>query len=235
MLEFKLGCYNSYPLTGISSRDSEGWLAKGISIGLRQLIFSVWWLYCILHILIFLFRVTLSNVSRNFHRMLGVGQISCTSNPSNGAYSSGTLKHFFNSDLHNSSTSSEKSSNSLVLYVGRGVTLTILTSARLLVVFAFAHIFWRYFVFAGFWPILEHEMTRPTITWWQRRKTKAKARTKGRRPWWLGARSCTSTLQWSPKDKALKIRSRYFGAKQSKVRFKEGFSILSFSSKKSRR
>ena len=34
----------------------------------------------------------------------------------------------------------------------------------LLVVFAFAHIFWRYFVFAGFWPILEHEMTRPIIT-----------------------------------------------------------------------
>ena len=29
-------------------------------------------------------------------------------------------------------------------------SLTILTSAPLLVVFAFAHIFWRYFVFAGF-------------------------------------------------------------------------------------
>ena len=29
-------------------------------------------------------------------------------------------------------------------------SLTILTSARLLVVFAFAHIFWRYFVFADF-------------------------------------------------------------------------------------
>ena len=29
-------------------------------------------------------------------------------------------------------------------------SLTILTSAQLLVVFAFAHIFWRYFVFAGF-------------------------------------------------------------------------------------
>src|SRR6185503_18311990 len=43
-------------------------------------------------------------------------------------------------------------------------SLTILTSARLLVVFAFAHIFWRYFVFVGFLPILEHEMTRPTIT-----------------------------------------------------------------------
>ena len=28
--------------------------------------------------------------------------------------------------------------------------LIILTSAQLLVVFAFAHIFWRYFVFAGF-------------------------------------------------------------------------------------
>ena len=29
-------------------------------------------------------------------------------------------------------------------------SLTILTSAQLLVVFAFAHIFWRYFVFTGF-------------------------------------------------------------------------------------
>ena len=42
-------------------------------------------------------------------------------------------------------------------------SLTILTSAQLLIVFTFAHIFWRYFVFAGFWPILEHEMTRPMI------------------------------------------------------------------------
>ena len=29
-------------------------------------------------------------------------------------------------------------------------SLTILTSGQLLVVFAFAHIFWRYFVFVGF-------------------------------------------------------------------------------------
>ena len=29
-------------------------------------------------------------------------------------------------------------------------SLTILTSAQLLVVFVFAHLFWRYFVFAGF-------------------------------------------------------------------------------------
>ena len=43
-------------------------------------------------------------------------------------------------------------------------SLTILTSTRLLVVFTFAHIFWRYFVFAGFWPILENKMTRPMIT-----------------------------------------------------------------------
>ena len=43
-------------------------------------------------------------------------------------------------------------------------SLTILTSAQLLVVFAFAHIFWRYFDFASFWPILEHEMARPMIT-----------------------------------------------------------------------
>ena len=60
---------------------------------------------------------------QNLHRMLGVGQISCTSNPSNGAYSSGTLKHFFNSDLHNSSASSERFSNSPVLSAGRGVTV----------------------------------------------------------------------------------------------------------------
>ena len=59
---------------------------------------------------------------QNLHRMLSVGQISCTSNPSNGAYSSGTPKHFFNSDLHNSSASSERFSNPLVLSVGRGVT-----------------------------------------------------------------------------------------------------------------
>ena len=55
-------------------------------------------------------------------------------------------------------------------------SLTILTSVQLLVVFAFAHIFWRNFVFAGFWPILEHEMARPTITRWheERRRPKHK-------------------------------------------------------------
>ena len=60
-------------------------------------------------------------------------------------------------------------------------SLTILTSARLLVVFAFAHIFWRYFVFAGFWPILEHEMARPTITRWheERRRPKPEQRIEG--------------------------------------------------------
>ena len=41
--------------------------------------------------------------------------------------------------------------------------LTILTSGQLLVVFTFAQIFWRYFIFAGFWPILEHEMMRPMV------------------------------------------------------------------------
>ena len=34
MLEFKLGCYKSYPLTGISSRDS-GLASKEIRIGLE--------------------------------------------------------------------------------------------------------------------------------------------------------------------------------------------------------
>ena len=34
MLKFKLGCYNSYPLTGISSRDS-GLTSKEIRIGLE--------------------------------------------------------------------------------------------------------------------------------------------------------------------------------------------------------
>ena len=38
-----------------------------------------------------------------------------------------------------------------------------LISKSLTVIFTFAHIFWRIFVFAGFWPILEHEMTRPVI------------------------------------------------------------------------
>ena len=38
MLEFKLGCYKSYPLTGISSRDS-GLASKEIRICLHQLLF----------------------------------------------------------------------------------------------------------------------------------------------------------------------------------------------------
>ena len=59
---------------------------------------------------------------QNLHRMLGVGQISCTFNPSNGDYSYGALRHFFNLDPHNSSASSERFSNPLVLSVGRGVT-----------------------------------------------------------------------------------------------------------------
>ena len=42
-------------------------------------------------------------------------------------------------------------------------SLTILTSAQLLVVFTFAHIFWRYFVFAGFSPAYRHpKKWRPT-------------------------------------------------------------------------
>ena len=60
-------------------------------------------------------------------------------------------------------------------------SLTILTSAQLLVIFAFAHILWRYFVFAGFWPIMEHEMVRPTITRWheERQRPKPEQRTQG--------------------------------------------------------
>ena len=42
-------------------------------------------------------------------------------------------------------------------------SLTILTSGQLLVVFTFAHIFWRNFVFADFWPIFELVMTKPVI------------------------------------------------------------------------
>ena len=30
-------------------------------------------------------------------------------------------------------------------------------------IFQNRHIFWRNFIFVGFWPILEHEMTRPVI------------------------------------------------------------------------
>ena len=62
---------------------------------------------------------------QNLHRMLGVGQISCTFNPSNSAYSYGALRHFFNLDPHNSATSSERFSNPPVLSVGRGVTTGI--------------------------------------------------------------------------------------------------------------
>ena len=40
MLKFKLGCYKSYPLTGIWSRDS-GLASKEIWICLPQLIFSL--------------------------------------------------------------------------------------------------------------------------------------------------------------------------------------------------
>ena len=60
-------------------------------------------------------------------------------------------------------------------------SLTILTSGQLLIVFMFAHIFWRYFIFAGFWPILEHEMARPTITRWHEewRRPKPEQRIKG--------------------------------------------------------
>ena len=38
MLKFELGCNKSYPLTGISSRDS-GLASKEIRIGLHQLLF----------------------------------------------------------------------------------------------------------------------------------------------------------------------------------------------------
>ena len=41
MLKFKLGCYNSYPLKGISSRDSDRLASKEIRICLPQLIFSL--------------------------------------------------------------------------------------------------------------------------------------------------------------------------------------------------
>ena len=120
-LKIKLGCYKSYPLTGISSRDS------GLARKRDQDRSSSAHLLGVVTPLHFarLGLLVPSNSLRhlqNLHRMLGVGQISCTSNPSNGAYSSGTFKHFFNSDLHNSSASSEKSSNSLVLSLGRGIT-----------------------------------------------------------------------------------------------------------------
>ena len=121
-LELKTGCYNSYPLTGISSTrfiwtGQQRDLDKSSSARLLGVVTP-------LHFARFDLLVPSNSLRRlqNLHRMLGVGQISCTSNPSNGAYSSGTLKHFFNSDLHNSSASSERFSNSLVLSVGRGVT-----------------------------------------------------------------------------------------------------------------
>ena len=65
MLKFKLGCYKSYPLTGISSRDS-GLASKEIRISLPRLIFSAWPIHCILLVLIFLSQVTLSYISKIF-------------------------------------------------------------------------------------------------------------------------------------------------------------------------
>ena len=120
-MKFKLGCYKSYPLIGISSRDSG--LARKRDQD-RSLSAHLLGVVTPLHFARLDLLVPSNSLRRlqNLHRMLGVGQISCTSNPSNGAYSSGTLKHFFNSDLHNSSTSSEQTSNSPVLFVGRGVT-----------------------------------------------------------------------------------------------------------------
>ena len=87
-------------------------------------------------------------------------------------------------------------------------SLTILTSAQLLVVCTYileVLRFCRFLTNFGAWNDETHDHA---MTW---RKTKAKARTKDRRPWWLEARSCTSTLQWSPKDKDHKIRSRPMG------------------------
>ena len=65
MLKFELGCYKSYPLTGISSRDS-GLASKEIRISLPRLIFSAWPIHCILLVLIFLSQVTLSYISKIF-------------------------------------------------------------------------------------------------------------------------------------------------------------------------
>ena len=71
-------------------------------------------------------------------------------------------------------------------------SLTILTSGQLLVVCTYileVLRFCRFLTNFGAWndEAHDHAMTR--------RMTKAKARTKDRRPWWLEARSCTSTLQ----------------------------------------
>src|SRR6185312_5193965 len=88
--------------------------------------------------------------------------------------------------------------------------------------------FWRNFIFAGFWPILEYEMTRPVIErqHGERRRPKPKGRTKAHvdsKP--IHAHPSSKRAQ---RTKPTKMRSRYFGIKQSKCRFKEGFPILSF-------
>ena len=121
MLEIKLGCYRSYPLTGISSRDfglaSKRDQDRSLSAHLLGVVTP-------LHFARLDLLVPRNSLRRlqNLHWMLGVVQISYTSNPSNGAYSSGTLKHFFNSNLHNSSASSDRFSNSSIVSVDRGVT-----------------------------------------------------------------------------------------------------------------
>src|SRR6185437_16443198 len=79
----------------------------------------------------------------------------------------------------------------------------------------FAHIFWRNFVFTDFWSILEHEMTRPVIERQheERRRPKPKGRTKAHvdsKP--IHAHPSSKRAQ---RTEPTKMRSRYFGIKQS--------------------
>ena len=86
MLEFELGCYKSYPLTRISSRDSG--LARKRDQD-RSSSAHLLGVVTPLHFARLDLLVPSNSLRRlqNLHWMLGVVQISCTSNPSNGAYS----------------------------------------------------------------------------------------------------------------------------------------------------
>ena len=81
---------------------------------------------------------------------------------------------------------------------------------------------------------LEHEMTGP-CSHDDTKKVEGQSPNKGQKAMMIRGPFVHIHPPMKPKGQAHKIISRYFGAKQSKERFKEGFSILSFSSKKSRR
>ena len=132
MLKFRLGCYKSYPLTRISSRDSV--LAnKEIRIGLefkngvlqllppyRNLVLRFWWsssapllgMVTPLHSAHLCLLVPSNNL-RGLQKKNSPGarcrsDLSVSSNPYNGTRSSSNLKHFFNWETWNTSCTPER-------------------------------------------------------------------------------------------------------------------------------